>query len=592
MKDNEFLKTLVSTACKDINDLDYIITTFGNMLDMLANGEMDAQGICQMIEMLKNSEGAFEESALLTFLGRNVEKTSDAILYNTGYILEAIYYNLGACTDPKIIEKIVLEEYGESSPHYISFFLNSSKEHDRDITEDDDNFNENPAADIDAYQTTSVTFDDVAGVDSVKAELEEVVDFLKYPEKYTKLGAKMPKGVLLTGLPGTGKTLLAKAVAGEAGVAFLPMAGSEFVEQYVGVGAKRVRELFEEARSYGSCIIFIDEIDALAKKRGGVSNGESDQTVNQLLTEMDGFASGDDNILVIAATNHESLLDSAVLRPGRFDRIVHLDLPDINGREAILKVHSKSKPLDDMVNLRKIAEKTSGMSGADLANLLNEAAILGARRSADTISMLDIELASEKITMGLPKEKVVTEEEKILVAVHEAAHSISTWLLPTDSKVHSLTIVPRGGALGYARSVKGVEKGYKTTKEYTDDIKVALAGVVGEGLFIGEVTSGCSSDLQAANSIATAMITKFGMNGSLVVSDKADPKDTDILLSKCYNDVKEMLEAHKSEFLAIVKLLLEKETLYAEDLEGIMKTPQSEKSSYSGKINDFMELLK
>lgn len=596
MTDNEFLRELTRIACKNIDDVDCVIVDFGHLLEMLAQGEMDMEGRCQLVEMFKNENNAFKNSELLMFLGKNIEKTSDAMFYNTGYILEVIYCNLRINADPRSIEQTILSEYGESSKYYISFFMenNNPSNYNRMSEMDDDNYiNTKPfglpnSPDI---PTTNTTFDDVAGIDSVKAELVEVVDFLKNPEKYNKLGAKIPKGVLLTGLPGVGKTLLAKAVAGEAECAFIPMAGSEFIEQYVGVGAKRVRELFEKARSYGTCIVFIDEIDALAGARGSDSNSERDATVNQLLTEMDGFSSGDDNILIIGATNHKSLLDTAVLRPGRFDRVVHVDLPDINGREEILKVHAKNKPLDEAVDLRKIAEKTVGMSGADLANLLNESAILGARRSADAISMLDIERASEKVIMGLPKEKAVTEEERISTAIHEVGHSIAICLLPTDSKLHSLTIIPRGDALGYARKVKSVEKGYKTKSEYINDIMVSLAGVCAEEVFLKEVTSGCSSDLKRANTIAKHMICDFGMNGSFVISDKPNPKQIEKLLKKCYDDTKALLENNKEIFIRITKALLEKETLYGTEVEKILGVKKEEKNSYSERINEFKKLL-
>jgi len=363
-----------------------------------------------------------------------------------------------------------------------------------------------------------ITFKDVAGVKEAKIELEEIVDFLKNPKKFIDIGARIPKGVLIVGPPGTGKTLLAKAVAGEANVPFFNISGSEFVEMFVGVGASRVRDLFKKAKKNAPCIIFIDEIDAVGRQRGaglGGSHDEREQTLNQILVEMDGFETGD-NVIVIAATNRPDILDPALLRPGRFDRRVILDMPDINGREAILKVHARKKPLDKSVDLRKIAERTPGFSGADLANLLNEAAILAARRNKKEISLNECLESIEKVMLGPErKSRVLSQKEKEITAYHEAGHALVAHLLPNTDPVQKVSIVSRGMAAGYTIKLPKKDKNIHTRSEFLDDIAVLLAGFACEKEIFNEITTGASNDLKKATDLAKKIITRFGMSERL-----------------------------------------------------------------------------
>lgn len=362
------------------------------------------------------------------------------------------------------------------------------------------------------------TFADVAGADEEKEELEEIVQFLKTPEKYNKLGAKIPKGVLLVGPPGTGKTLLARAVAGEAGVPFFSISGSDFVEMFVGVGASRVRDLFDTAKKNSPCIVFIDEIDAVGRQRGaglGGGNDEREQTLNQLLVEMDGFGANE-GVIVIAATNRPDVLDPAILRPGRFDRQVVVGYPDINGREAILKVHAREKPLAPDVNLRTIAYSTAGFTGADLENVLNEAALLAARKNKRAITMEEIEEATIKVVVGTEKKsKVMSDKEKKLTAYHEAGHAICTQYCPTQDPVHQISIIPRGRAGGYTMSLPTEDKTYSSRNEMLEDIVVLLGGRVAEALIMGDISTGASNDIERATSTAKSMVTKYGMSDVL-----------------------------------------------------------------------------
>ena len=362
------------------------------------------------------------------------------------------------------------------------------------------------------------TFADVAGADEEKEELEEIVQFLKTPEKYNKLGAKIPKGVLLVGPPGTGKTLLARAVAGEAGVPFFSISGSDFVEMFVGVGASRVRDLFDTAKKNSPCIVFIDEIDAVGRQRGaglGGGNDEREQTLNQLLVEMDGFGANE-GVIVIAATNRPDVLDPAILRPGRFDRQVVVGYPDINGREAILKVHAREKPLAPDVNLRTIASSTAGFTGADLENVLNEAALLAARKNKRAITMEEIEEATIKVVVGTEKKsKVMSDKEKKLTAYHEAGHAICTQYCPTQEPVHQISIIPRGRAGGYTMSLPTEDKTYSSRNEMLEDIVVLLGGRVAEALIMGDISTGASNDIERATSTAKSMVTKYGMSDVL-----------------------------------------------------------------------------
>jgi cell division protease FtsH len=365
----------------------------------------------------------------------------------------------------------------------------------------------------------TTTFEDVAGVDEAKQELSEVVEFLKYPEKFSSLGARIPRGVLLVGPPGTGKTMLARAVAGEAGVPFFSISGSEFVEMFVGVGASRVRDLFDQAKRNAPCIVFIDEIDAVGRQRGaglGGSHDEREQTLNQILVEMDGFDTGT-NVIVLASTNRPDVLDPALLRPGRFDRQVVLDRPDIKGRRAILDVHVRGKPLDKNVELLRVAQISPGFSGADLANVVNEAAILAARRNKKTIGQTDFEEALEKVALGPERRsRVITEKEKWIVAYHEAGHALCFKLLKHTNPVHKISIVARGMAMGVTWSLPQEDRYMRTKREFEDDIAAALGGWVAEQLHLGgDATTGASNDIEKASQMARQMVTKFGMSEKL-----------------------------------------------------------------------------
>lgn len=362
------------------------------------------------------------------------------------------------------------------------------------------------------------TFDDVAGADEEKEELQEIVEFLKAPEKYNKLGARIPKGVLLVGPPGTGKTLLARAVAGEAGVPFFSISGSDFVEMFVGVGASRVRDLFEQAKKNSPCIIFIDEIDAVGRQRGaglGGGHDEREQTLNQLLVEMDGFGANE-GVILIAATNRPDVLDPALMRPGRFDRQVIVSYPDINGREAILKVHARKKPLAPDVKLKTIAKTTAGFTGADLENLLNEAALLAARKNKKAITMEEIEEATIKVVVGAEKKtRVMSDKEKKLTAYHEAGHAICFHELATQDPVHEISIIPRGMAGGYTMPLPSEDKSYNSRTEMLEDIVVSLGGRVAEAIILDDISTGASNDIEKATKTARDMVTKYGMTKEL-----------------------------------------------------------------------------
>ena len=362
------------------------------------------------------------------------------------------------------------------------------------------------------------TFADVAGADEEKEELREIVEFLKDPKKYNELGARIPKGVLLVGPPGTGKTLLARAVAGEAGVPFFSISGSDFVEMFVGVGASRVRDLFEQAKKNSPCIIFIDEIDAVGRQRGaglGGGHDEREQTLNQLLVEMDGFGANE-GVIMIAATNRPDILDPALMRPGRFDRQVIVGRPDIKGREEILKVHAKGKPLAPDVVLRTIAKSTAGFTGADLENLLNEAALLAARKDQKAITMKEVEEATIKVVVGTEKKsRVMSDKEKKLTAYHEAGHAVATYYCPTQDPVHQISIIPRGMAGGFTMSLPSEDKSYRSRKEMLEEIVVLLGGRVAEAIILGDISTGASNDIERATNLVFSMITKYGMSEKL-----------------------------------------------------------------------------
>lgn len=443
-----------------------------------------------------------------------------------------------------------------------------------------------------------VRFKDVAGADEEKQELIEVVEFLKDPRKFSELGARIPKGVLLVGPPGTGKTLLARAVAGEAGVPFFSISGSDFVEMFVGVGASRVRDLFENAKKNAPCIIFIDEIDAVGRQRGaglGGGHDEREQTLNQLLVEMDGFSSNE-GIIIIAATNRPDILDPALLRPGRFDRQITVDRPDVKGREAVLKVHARNKPLDESVDLKTIAMRTPGFSGADLENLLNEAALVAARANKKKIDMSDIDEATDRVIAGpAKKSRVISEKERRIVAYHESGHTVIGLVLDDAEMVHKVTIVPRGQAGGYAVMLPKEDRYFMTAPELKDKITGLLGGRVAEEIVFGEVSTGASNDFQRATEIARRMVTEFGMsrlgpikfgqshgqvflgrdlhneqNYSEKIAYEID-KEIQRIINECYEKAKAILTEHREQLENIAQALLKVETLDAKQIRHIFE---------------------
>ena len=443
------------------------------------------------------------------------------------------------------------------------------------------------------------TFDDVAGADEEKEELAEVVEFLKAPEKYNKLGARIPKGVLLVGPPGTGKTLLARAVAGEAGVPFFSISGSDFVEMFVGVGASRVRDLFDQAKKNSPCIIFIDEIDAVGRQRGaglGGGNDEREQTLNQLLVEMDGFGANE-GVILIAATNRPDVLDPALMRPGRFDRQVVVSYPDVNGREAILRVHARKKPLAPDVNLKTIAKTTAGFTGADLENLLNEAALLAARKDKKAITMDKIKEATVKVVVGAEKKsKVMSEKEKKLTAYHEAGHAILFDKLETQDPVHEISIIPTGMAGGYTMPLPSEDKSYNSRRGMYEDIVVSLGGRVAEELIMDDISTGASNDIEKATKTARAMVTKYGMtkelgcvcygtdNNSVFLGRDMGSRTQDYseataakidqlvldMVNKAYGDATKILSDNMDKLHDIAKYLIKHEKMGSEDFTAVM----------------------
>jgi cell division protease FtsH len=442
-----------------------------------------------------------------------------------------------------------------------------------------------------------VTFADVAGVDEAKTELQEVVEFLKYPEKFNTLGARIPRGVLLVGPPGTGKTLMARAVAGEAGVPFFSISGSEFVEMFVGVGASRVRDLFDQAKRNSPCIVFVDEIDAVGRQRGaglGGSHDEREQTLNQILVEMDGFDTNT-NVIVVAATNRPDVLDPALLRPGRFDRQVILDRPDMKGRTAILKVHAKGKPLDKNVTIEDLARQSPGFSGADLANLMNEAAILAARRNRKTIAMNDFEEALERIVAGPErKSRVISDAEKLVIAYHEGGHAVVQRILPKCDPVNKVTIISRGMALGYTMALPTEDRYLQSKSEFEDKIAGLLGGNVSERLVFGDTTTGSSNDIEKATDLARRMVTEFGMSDRLGplsfgkrdelvflgreigeqrnYSDeiaKMIDEEVRAIIDRAYERATQVLETHRDRLDALAQKLIAEETVDGDAFESL-----------------------
>lgn len=443
-----------------------------------------------------------------------------------------------------------------------------------------------------------VTFSDVAGIDEAKEELEEIVDFLRSPRKFIQLGARIPKGVLLFGAPGTGKTLLARAVAGEAGVPFFSISGSDFVEMFVGVGASRVRDLFEQAKKHSPCIIFIDEIDAVGRQRGaglGGGHDEREQTLNQLLVEMDGFGPNE-GIIIIAATNRPDILDPALLRPGRFDRQITVDMPDVKGREEILKVHARTRPLEATVDLAVLARRTPGFTGADLENMINEAALLAARRNLRAIAMKELEDAIDRVIAGPEKKsRLRSADENKLVAYHESGHALVSHLLEKTDPVHKVTVVPRGRAGGYTLALPTEDKSFATKSELLDKLCYALGGRVAEKLVLNEISTGAQNDLERVTSMARKMIMEYGMSdklGPLTFGRKQEQvflgrdlgrerdfseeiasaidRETRNMVDECFHRTEELLSKHMDQLHALAQAVLEKETLDADEFVRIV----------------------
>ena len=474
-----------------------------------------------------------------------------------------------------------------------------------------------------ADEKRKTTFADVAGADEEKEELREIVEFLKNPKKYNELGARIPKGVLLVGPPGTGKTLLARAVAGEAGVPFFSISGSDFVEMFVGVGASRVRDLFEQAKKNSPCIIFIDEIDAVGRQRGaglGGGHDEREQTLNQLLVEMDGFGANE-GVIMIAATNRPDVLDPALMRPGRFDRQVVVSYPDIKGREEILKVHARGKPLAPDVNLKTIAKSTAGFTGADLENLLNEAALLAARRNLKAITMAEIEEATIKVVVGTEKKShVMTDREKKLTAYHEAGHAVATYYCPTQDPVHQISIIPRGMAGGYTMHLPTEDRSYQSRKEMKEDLVVLLGGRVAEALTLDDISTGASNDIERATKVARSMVTKYGMSDKLgpiqYGTDDSEPflgrdmghirnyseetasaidNEIKMLVEDAYHKTERILTEHMDQLQKVAEFLFHNEKMSGEEFRAVMEgtyqppeeKPQEEKPQSDSFVSDF-----
>jgi cell division protease FtsH len=456
-------------------------------------------------------------------------------------------------------------------------------------------------------ETTKVTFQDVAGADEAKEELQEVIDFLMSPSKFSQIGAKIPKGVLLYGAPGTGKTLLAKAVSGEAGVPFFSISGSDFVEMFVGVGAARVRDLFEQAKKNSPCIVFIDEIDAVGRQRGaglGGGHDEREQTLNQLLVEMDGFATNE-AIIVMAATNRPDILDPALLRPGRFDRHITIDRPDVKGRQAILGVHMRNKPMDENINLEVLAKRTPGFTGADLANMVNEAALLAARRNKKVVGMQELEEAIERVIAGPEKKsRVISDSEKRLVAYHEAGHAVVSYYLEHTDKLHKISIIPRGRAGGYTLLLPEEDRNYITKSRLLDDVVVLMGGRVAESVVLNEISTGAQNDLQRATDIVRKMITEYGMSeelGPLTFGRRQEEvflgrdlghdrnysdaiafaidKEAHAFVEKSYDKAKSLLEEHIDKLHKVAERLMEVEIMDGDEFRAIMEGKTSEEES-------------
>ena len=538
---------------------------------------------------VKEGENAGEKSVAIPSLNNFMERVSDKLVTGDFELVQ----------NEKSEFVAVLETFGPTIllMVFVFFiwvlFMNPSSQNGNKTL----SFGKSKARMMTPADKNKITFEDVAGVDEEKEELEEIVEFLKNPRKYTEMGARIPKGVLLVGQPGTGKTLLAKAVAGEAGVPFFIISGSDFVEMFVGVGASRVRDLFEQAKKNAPCIIFIDEIDAVGRQRGaglGGGHDEREQTLNQLLVEMDGFAANE-GVIVLAATNRPDVLDKALLRAGRFDRQIVVGTPDVKAREQILNVHARKKKLAEDVNLGTIAKNTSGFAGADLENVLNEAALLAARRDQKEITMKDIEDAMVKVTMGPEKKsKVINEKEKKLVAFHEAGHAVVSKFLPTQDEVHQISIIPRGMAGGYTMYRPSEDKSFMSKTEMEERIVSLLGGRVAEQLVLGDISTGASNDIERASDIARSMVMKYGMSeklGTITFGSgqeevflgrdiahgrnysEATSADIDLevkeIIGKAYKTAEQILTMQMEKLTAVANVLLEKEKIDGEEFDQI-----------------------
>ncbi len=542
------------------------------------------------------------EKAYVKLKGDNVEKEVNIPSLDSFVDYSTDYLKAGTIKLSEKSESIFITILGLLSPFGILiiffifwfFMMNSQQGGNKTVS-----FGKSKARVMTPADKNKITFADVAGVDEEKEELEEIVEFLKNPKKFTDMGARIPKGVLLVGQPGTGKTLLAKAVAGEAGVPFFIMSGSDFVEMFVGVGAARVRDLFEQAKKNAPCIIFIDEIDAVGRQRGaglGGGHDEREQTLNQMLVEMDGFGTNE-GVIVLAATNRPDVLDKALLRPGRFDRQIVVSAPDVLAREQILEVHARKKRLSEDVDLKTIAKNTSGFSGADLENVLNEAALLAARRNKNEIGMAEIEDAMVKVTMGPEKKtRVRSEKENKLVAYHEAGHAVVSRFLPTQDAVHQISIVPRGMAGGYTMYRPTEDKSFMSKSEMEENIVSLLGGRVAEQLILNDISTGASNDIERASKIARAMVTKYGMSdriGAIMFGsdqeevflgrDFAQSKnyseetaavidiETKKIIDIAYKRAEEILTQNIDKLHQVAQILLEKEKIDGEEFDKIFE---------------------
>ena len=575
--------------------------------------------------ILEHSDTKMTYSELMTKIEnaevKNVELTSDGtkayvILKGTNTKKEVVIPSLDSFMDNinkhLVSGNITLEEKSESiimtvigllSPFgiliifllFLMLFMNGNSQGGNKTM----SFGKSKARMMGVGEKNRITFDDVAGVDEEKEELEEIVEFLKSPKKFTDMGARIPKGVLLVGPPGTGKTLLAKAVAGEAGVPFFIISGSDFVEMFVGVGASRVRDLFEQAKKNAPCIIFIDEIDAVGRQRGaglGGGHDEREQTLNQLLVEMDGFGTNE-GVIVLAATNRPDVLDKALLRPGRFDRQIVVSAPDVKAREQILEVHARKKKLGDDIDLKTIARNTSGFAGADLENILNEAALLAARRNKDVINMVEIEDAMIKVTMGPEKKtRVRSDKENKLVAYHEAGHAVVSRFLPSQDTIHQISIVPRGMAGGYTMYRPTEDKSFMSKIEMEENIVSLLGGRVAEQLILNDISTGASNDIERASKIAREMVTKYGMSeriGAIMFGSGQEEvflgrdftqtknfseetaaiidEEVKKIIDKAYKTAEVILSGNIDKLHAVATRLLEKEKIDGEEFDEIFK---------------------